>query len=117
MEEKSADDEVMEANAMLPLAIPSPVPWSSGSSVVMSTGWLGNIIEEMWKGHDIPSLKLTFPPLKLDGWNTILSYWGGLFSGAFAVGFREGIHDLQLKIVEVMVMCGSLSIHDKLLEQ
>ena len=28
--------------------------------------------------------------LKMDGWNTILSYWGGLFSGAFAVSFREG---------------------------
>ena len=31
-------------------------------------------------------------PLKMDGWNTILSYWGpGLFSGGFAVSFREGI--------------------------
>ena len=29
-------------------------------------------------------------PLKMDGWNTILSYWEGLFSGAFAVSFREG---------------------------
>lgn len=28
VEEKSVYDEVMEANAMLPLAIPSPVPWS-----------------------------------------------------------------------------------------
>ena len=26
----------------------------------------------------------------MDGWNTILSYWDGLFSGAFAVSFREG---------------------------
>ena len=31
-------------------------------------------------------------PLKMDGWNTILSYWGfGLFSGAFAVSFREQV--------------------------
>ena len=106
----------MEANAMLPLAIPSPVPWSSGSSDVDRLVGKHHK-EEMEKGHDIPFLKLAFSPLKMDGWNTILSYWGGLFSGAFAVGFREGIHDLQLKIVEVMVMCGSLSIHDKLLEQ
>ena len=27
----------------------------------------------------------------MDGWNTSLSYWcPGLFSGAFAVSFREG---------------------------
>ena len=37
------------------------------------------------------SLKLTASlPLKMDGWNTSLSYWGGLFSGALAVSFREG---------------------------
>ena len=28
--------------------------------------------------------------LKMDGWNTMLSYWEGLFSGVFAVSFREG---------------------------
>ncbi len=30
--------------------------------------------------------------LKMDGWNTIVSFWDGLslFSGAFAVSFREG---------------------------
>ena len=41
--------------------------------------------------HPLPSLKLTFSPLKImDGWNTSLSYWGfGPFSGAFAVSFRE----------------------------
>ena len=26
----------------------------------------------------------------MDGWNTIVSFWNGLFSGAFAVSFREG---------------------------
>ena len=27
----------------------------------------------------------------MDGWNTIVSFWGApLFSGAFAVSFREG---------------------------
>ena len=29
-------------------------------------------------------------PLKMDGWKTILSFWKTLFSGAFAVSFREG---------------------------
>ena len=33
----------------------------------------------------VPSLKLTFSPLKMDAWNTSLSYWGpGLFSGAMS---------------------------------
>ena len=27
--------------------------------------------------------------LKMDGWNTIVSFWDGRFSGAFAVSFRE----------------------------
>ena len=27
-------------------------------------------------------------PLKIDGWNTILSYWGGLFSGTTLVSGR-----------------------------
>ena len=37
----------------------------------------------------LPSLKLIFSHLKMDGWNTILTFWDGLFSGAFAVSFRE----------------------------
>ena len=37
----------------------------------------------------IPSLKLTFSPLEINGWNTIVSFWDSLFSGAFAVSFRE----------------------------
>ncbi len=28
--------------------------------------------------------------LEMDGWNTIVSFWDGQFSGAFAVSFREG---------------------------
>ena len=36
------------------------------------------------------TLKLTAGlHLKMDGWNTILSFWDVLFSGAFAVSFRE----------------------------
>ena len=31
---------------------------------------------------DIPSLKLTCSNLKMDGWNMIVSFWDGLFSGA-----------------------------------
>ena len=27
--------------------------------------------------------------LKMDGWNTIVSFWDALFSGAFAVSFRD----------------------------
>ena len=27
----------------------------------------------------------------MDGWNTIVSFWETLFSGAFAVSFREGV--------------------------
>ena len=27
----------------------------------------------------------------MNGWNTIVSFWDGLFSGAFAVSFREGL--------------------------
>ena len=49
--------------------------------------------------HGIPSLKLTVRPKKMDGWNTSLSYWGpGLFSGAFAVSFREGRVSLEMKL-------------------
>ena len=33
----------------------------------------------------IPSLKLTLSNLKTDGWNTIVSFWDGLFSGAMLV--------------------------------
>ena len=37
----------------------------------------------------LPSLKLTASlPLKMDGWNTILSYWNGLFSGVMLVSGR-----------------------------
>ena len=40
--------------------------------------------------HHLPSLKLTFLPLKMDGWNRSVSFWvHSLFSGAFAVSFRE----------------------------
>ena len=40
--------------------------------------------------QQVHSLKLTWH-LKMDGWNTIVSFSDGLFSGAFAVSFREGI--------------------------
>ena len=40
--------------------------------------------------QEIPSLKLIASlHLKMDGWNTIVSFWDGLFSGVFAVSFRE----------------------------
>ena len=40
------------------------------------------------KYPEIPSLKLTFSPLKMDGWKTILSFWDGLCSGAILVSGR-----------------------------
>ena len=33
----------------------------------------------------VPSLKLRFLPLKMDGWNTIVSFWDGLLSGSMLV--------------------------------
>ena len=39
----------------------------------------------------ISSLKLTFSHLKMDGWNTIVSFWDGLFSGAMLDFARVGI--------------------------
>ena len=45
------------------------------------TGVSGKTPEDVKLG--MPSLKLTASlHLKTDGWNTILSYWGCLFSGA-----------------------------------
>ena len=39
---------------------------------------------------DVPSLKLTaFSPLQMDGWKTILSYWGPAYFQGRAVSFRE----------------------------
>ncbi len=41
--------------------------------------------------HTLPETK-TSSPLKMDGWNTILSYWGPrpIFRGKLTVSFREG---------------------------
>ena len=39
--------------------------------------------------HTLPEINSS--PLKMDGWNTILSYWGpsAIFRGKLAVSFRE----------------------------
>ena len=42
-----------------------------------------------------------FLPLKMDGWNTILSYWGGLFSGAMLVSGRIDLSVFLLEIQEI----------------
>ncbi len=42
-------------------------------------------------GNGIPSLKLTCL-LKMDGWNTILSYWVSAYFQGRTVSFREGIY-------------------------
>ena len=44
---------------------------------------------------EIPSLKLTFSHLKMDGWKINFLLGAGLFSGAFAVSFREGTSGIQ----------------------
>ncbi len=43
----------------------------------------------------VPSLKLTAKAPEMDGWNIIVSFWDGLFSGGLAVSFREGIYTLD----------------------
>ena len=54
--------------------------WINGSTLEVDL--------EFW--DYIPSLKLTsFFALKMDGWSTILSFWGAFFQGR-AVSFREG---------------------------
>ncbi len=45
--------------------------------------------------------------LKMDGWNTILSFWDGLFSGAFAASFRKGI-----QIIKPQTFCPSIFVTD-----
>ena len=47
-------------------------------------------IFEFWSSQNGTLPETNSSPLKMDGWNTSLSYSGGLFSGAFAVSFREG---------------------------
>ena len=51
-------------------------------------GWKAKLRNTLKKVH---SLKLTASlHLKMDGWNTILSFWDGLFSGAMLVSGRYG---------------------------
>ena len=53
--------------------------------------WCRRDFVKWWRFRRIPSLKLTASlQLKLNGWNTIVSVWDGLFSGA-TVSFRECI--------------------------
>ena len=40
--------------------------------------------------YHLPSLKLTFSHLKMDGWNTTFLLGFGPFSGTFAVSFLKG---------------------------
>ncbi len=66
-------------------------PLSVTSYLLEELGWLGHMVPQLpeflpsiLKGH-LPSLKLTASlQLKMDGWNTIISFWDGIFliSGA-----------------------------------
>ena len=49
--------------------------------------WPGWSYHPQWKNH-VPSLKLTFSPLKMDGWNTTFLLGRPFFRGY--VSFREG---------------------------
>ena len=42
---------------------------------------------EDWEGKKSHLPETNSSHLKMDGWNTIVSFWDGLFSGAFAVSF------------------------------
>ena len=58
---------------------------------IASPQWVSEWVEKKSdsKGLTLPETNSSL--LKMDGWNTSLSYWGpGLFSGAFAVSFRKG---------------------------
>ena len=39
--------------------------------------------------ENVPSLKQTFSQLKMDGWNTIVSFWGPAYFKGRTVNFRE----------------------------
>ena len=45
-----------------------------------------------------------------DGWNTIVFFWNGLFSGAFAFSFREGTAGIikSWPILGVIKQCKSM---------
>ena len=64
-----------------------------------SRPFLGDML--VFQGVHIISLpkKLTYY-LKMDAWNTILSFWDE-FSGAFAVSFREG-HKFVLQTIYIL---------------
>ena len=46
------------------------------------------VLVQIFSNYTLPETNSSH--LKMDGWKTILSFWDGLFSGAFAVSFREG---------------------------
>ena len=43
-----------------------------------------------WKFLNLPALKLTFSHLKIDSWNTIVSFWGPAYFQGRTVSFRQG---------------------------
>ena len=53
--------------------------------------WRLEALNRLLRGLQVlPSLKLTFSPLKMDGWNTIVSSWVSAYFQGRAVSFREG---------------------------
>ena len=62
-----------------------------------------------------PSLELTASlPLKMDGWNTIVSFWGGLFSGAMLVSGRVVVKTWMFLFKEIfMYMRVEQTVHER----
>ena len=75
-------------------------------------------VRSLRNSGEIASLKLTASsPLKMDGWNTIHTTFllgFGLFSGAFAVSFREGRSNWNpiLKFVRILMFEDCRRSHD-----
>ena len=68
----------------------------------------------VWSWLQLPSPKLTFSHLKMDGWKTILSFWDGLFSGVMSVVsgsvYRGNLSSEIIEFVKFQVFC-SYKLH------
>ena len=63
-------------------------PNVSTNSETASAGSRGAISIILKKTYTLPETNSKQKPLKMDGWNTSLSYWEALFSGAMLVSGR-----------------------------
>ena len=63
-----------------------PVLWCI--TIIHRLEILGHFLQWYFHKNTLPETNSWH--LKMDGWNTIVSFWDGLFSGAFAVSLGEG---------------------------